>query len=109
MSKTTDLHEYLISRITIAMQRAGVDAGLARSIADEVDHDIRSRFGSQEHYIPAPDRRKRNQRIIDCWKSGMKTTDIAATVGVHQSTVSRIITSHLNKQTAGFGRDGWNL
>lgn len=69
------------------------------SIADEWALEMQRDFGGSSHYVPAPDNSDRNQQIIEEWhlRKGEKgiQTKLAREFHVDQSTVSRIITKHL--------------
>lgn len=83
-------------------RRQGVDREVAARIADEVCTAIRGRHGGDREYIPAPDVRARNRRIVDGKKSGLSHAEIARREGVNPKTVSRVV-AH------GFGSEEWVL
>ena len=111
MSKADDasLSEYLVKCMTQTMADAGIDVSLASSIAAQVEDEICRRYGCDRHYIPAPRKKARNERVLKLWRQGVSRSDIAKQCGVCSTTVDRVISDSLKKQSAGFGRAEWNL
>lgn len=81
---------------------AGVEPAVAARIADQVCTAIRKDHGGGREYIPAPDVRERNHRIVEAKKSGLPQKEIARKEGVAMKTVSRVIAQE-------FGGEEWVL
>jgi Mor family transcriptional regulator len=106
-----DLQEYLVNCMTTAMQSAGIDQSLAKTIAEQVEGEIRMHFGGERHYVKAPSKRDRNRMILRDWRAGVDRNAIAEKLGVHRSTIDRVISDHLLRQhvCSDFGSPEWNL
>jgi Mor family transcriptional regulator len=91
-----DLHDYLVTSMTSAMTSAGIGLSLAQTIAMRVDEDIRSNLGGERLYVKAPSRKSRNRSIISEWKKGVSRNEIAKKLGLHRSTVDKIICRNLD-------------
>ena len=83
-------------------QAEGIAADVAVRIAGQVCSAICRSHGGAREYIPAPDVRERNHRIVKATKSGVAHSEIAKTEGVHTKTVSRVVALE-------FGSDEWAL
>jgi Mor family transcriptional regulator len=115
MTEYDDLAEFVCTCLNSALSDAGIDAELARSIAQNVEEDVRGRFGGDRHYIrqiSKERRRERNRSIIAMWKGKAPRGEIAMHHDVDRRTVDRVISDYLAKQTrrhTGFGSSEWNL
>lgn len=109
------LHEYLVKCMTQTMADAGVDLALARSIASQVEHEIRARYGADRWYVPAPDKGSRDRQIIyACLRQGRDRDEVARAYRVSRRRLNQILSEHLQKacrqeDDTGFGGKDWVL
>ena len=106
---TDDICEYIKSLFADKMERAGMEASMINGFVDEVERDLRRHFGGDKHYIPSPDKKKRNKAIIAEWRKGVPIDQLAKKYSIHTTTVHRILNA--NRKTTqcgpGLGTDDW--
>lgn len=83
----------------------------ALSQSDEFCEVLRETAGGRRHYIPAPDRRPRNQSIAAAIQSGDDPGTVAERHGVSVKTVTRAArrTQEDHDNNNNFGNSDWNL
>ena len=82
--------------------------GTPDEIAARACQMLRNSHGGRRHYVPSAGTDARDEQIVEARKAGATVREIAADVGCHPSTVSRVITRK-NRSSTGFGTRDWVL
>jgi len=107
-----DLVDYISDRLTDICESVGIEETASVLIIRAIQKDVRENYGGERHYVPVPDKRLRNIRLIKQWKDGTKKQDLCRIFDLEISTVNRIISIYLQglkPHNQGFGSDDWNL
>ncbi len=97
----------LASFIAESVEKGGTPEEIARRACQE----FQRKYGGLERYIPAVDRKWREQAIVEDVKKMKDRNEVAKKHGVHVSTVSRAVTraNQRGQHATGFGSDEWVL
>jgi len=98
------IHQQLFD---LLVERGGAEAA-ALADAEQFCTQLQEQAGGRRHYIPAPGKGQRNQRIAADLRDGHAPQAVAERHGVSTKTVARVA-SRTDDDRGGFGSKDWNL